>query len=431
MNGTAGSYDENRLPQVTDEIDQCLAQPWYRVSFPALLERRFELASSSMRCSHARFGLTLMAAIHLVLLMPDWLQGQQMFRLGLLLRIGICIPLLVMAAVRLQPRMVPWKQGLIVMAPAMLTFICDQWLARQSLPIQSERYLMGTAMGMVIGNVLVPLRIKDTLIFNAVNLTFYNAGLSGLLGPVPTPFPLQLQVVMSMLVVVSVGVRWRNEVQERHTFLLTERDRLHTQQLAWANRQLTELSYTDSLTSLPNRRFFDAALRRLWKDACMSGRPLSVLMIDLDYFKPYNDTLGHDAGDKCLRRVAQAMQFTIRMDKDLLARYGGEEFIAIIPGAAPLEATRIAERIRLAVEELQIPHPSAAGSEFVSVCIGLATATNASGISGLDAFLRAADFALYDAKSNGRNCVIAREIGSDPAAWQLPPREAISMDARQ
>lgn len=431
MNGTAGLHDLDRLPQVTDEIDQCLTQPWYRVSFPAALERRFESTTGESRCSHARFGLLLMAVIHLVLLIPDWLQGLQMFKLGLLLRIGICVPLLITAAVRLRTRMAPWVQGLIVMAPAMFTFICDQWLARQSLPVQSERYLMGTAMGMVIGNILVPLRIRDTLIFNTINLISYNAGLSGLLGHVPISFPLQLQLVMSLLVMVSVGVRWRNEIKERHTFLLTERDRLHTQQLAWANRQLTELSYTDSLTGLPNRRFFDAALQRLWGHARFSGKPISVLMIDLDHFKPYNDSLGHDAGDKCLRRVAQAMQFTVRMDKDLLARYGGEEFIAIIPGATSVEAARIAERIRLAVAELKIPHPCSTGSPFVSVSIGSATARDVSRIGSLDVFLRSADFALYDAKSKGRNCVVARGIGETTSGWSSTPVATVSIDAHQ
>jgi diguanylate cyclase (GGDEF)-like protein len=253
----------------------------------------------------------------------------------------------------------------------------------------------------------------------------------GLLGPMPLVNPTQFELMMSVLVVVAAGIRWRNEIEERRTFLLTERDRMHTQQLAWANRQLTELSYTDSLTSLPNRRFFDHALHRSWNEARNSDLPLSVLMIDIDHFKPYNDTLGHASGDKCLRRVAQAMQFTIRVDKDSLARYGGEEFIAVIPDASPVEAAQIAERIRLAVQEMEIPHPCSPLSPHVSVCIGLATAVNANTAGTLENLLHTADFALYDAKSQGRNCVAAQVLGEVSAEWGLPSAEVLSSQTRR
>jgi diguanylate cyclase (GGDEF)-like protein len=402
----------NSLPQVTDDIDQCLLQPWYRVRFPAVLERRFEEATAKTRCSHTRFGLLFMAGMHFVLLVPDSVQGRHMLMLGLILRVGVCVPLLAIAAALLQPRRTAWLQGLIAMSPAIFTFCCDEWLARHASTPVIDRYFMVTAMGLFVGNVLVPLRLRHALVFNALNLVSFNAALRGLFGPVPLQFPTQFELIMSFLVVVAAGIRWRNEVQERETFLLNERDRLQSKQLKWANRQLTELSYTDALTGLPNRRFFDDALIRSWNEARDSGSALNVLMIDLDQFKAYNDTLGHAAGDKCLRRVAQGMQFTIRMDKDSLARYGGEEFIAVIPDASPAEARHIAERIRIAVQELQIPHPCSPVSTCMSVCIGLATAVDASSIGSLDALLRAADFALYKAKAKGRNCVVAREVGN-------------------
>lgn len=404
----------NRLPQVTDDIDQCLLQPWYRVRFPAVLERRFEQATAETRCSHMRFGLLFMAAMHIVRLLPDSVQGRYMLMHGLLLRVGVCVPLLVIAAAHLRPRRPAWLQGFIALAPAIFTFCCDEWLGRHASPLVIDRYFMGTAMGLFIGNVLVPLRLRHALVFNALNLVSFNAVLLGLFGPVPLQFPRQFELMMSFLVMVAAGIRWRNEIQERQTFLLNERDRLQSRQLKWANRQLTELSYTDALTGLPNRRSFDDGLLRLWKDARDSGSRLSILMIDLDQFKAYNDTLGHAAGDKCLRRVAQGMQFTIRVDKDSLARYGGEEFIAVIPGASPAEAKHIAERIRIAVQELQIPHPCNPVSPCVSVCIGLATAVDASDIDNVHALLRAADFALYKAKSKGRNCVVACEVGDTP-----------------
>jgi diguanylate cyclase (GGDEF)-like protein len=412
MKGYSGANNHHdRLPQITDEIDQCLVQPWYRVRFPAVLERRFEDATAETRCSHTRFGLLIMAAMHVLLLVPDSAQGRHMLTLGLLLRIGVCVPLLITAATLLRPRKPAWLQGVIATAPAIFTFCCDEWLARHASPLVIDRYLMGTAMGLFAGNVLVPLRLRHALVFNALNLVSFNAIVRGLLGQVLLQFPTQFELMMSFVVVVAAGIRWRNEIQERRTFLLTERDRMHAQQLAWANRQLKELSYTDPLTGLANRRSFHDALNRLWNEARTSGRSLSILMIDIDHFKHFNDTQGHGAGDKCLRKVAQAMQFCVRVEQDSLARYGGEEFVAVIPGTSLDLAMQIAERIRGAIEELQIPHSSSPLGPWVTACIGVASAIDASTIhDGPDALLHAADFALYVAKSKGRNCVVSHHI---------------------
>jgi diguanylate cyclase (GGDEF)-like protein len=414
MKGTTVAKPDNsdRLPKVADFIDECLAQPWYRISFPAALERRFEQSSAASRCSQMRFGLLIMSAVRLGLLVSDLLHDRQIFMLGLLLRLGVCLPLLLSAAYALSDEMPTWLQAVVVAAPASITFFCDECLARHATSLLGDRYFMGAAMSLFATNVLLPLRLRHAIPYNAVNLISYNAVLFGLMGPLSIPKPITLALAMSILVMSSAGIRWRNEVVERRTFLLKERDRIHRQQLAWANRQLTELSYTDSLTELPNRRFFDEAMMRLWKSARISGDALSVLMIDIDHFKTFNDALGHAAGDKCLRRVAQAMQFSIRADKDLVARYGGEEFIAVIPGASLDEASEIAERIRVAVQELQIPHPSNPLSAYVSVCVGLATAVNPQRLDRLDDLIRDADFALYKAKSLGRNCVTTQEVAA-------------------
>jgi diguanylate cyclase (GGDEF)-like protein len=352
-----------------------------------------------------------MACVHLALLVGDWLQGKHMLLLGLSLRVGLCIPLLLLAALLLRANMPMWLQGLAAAGPAALTFLCDQWLALHLPALQADRHFMGTVMGLFTSNLLLALRPQVSIVYNAVNLAIFNAALFGVLGPLPMGRPGQLAMAVSILVLVSTGIRWRSEIQERRTFLLSERDRLHTQQLAWANRHLTELSYTDPLTGLANRRFFEDALKRLWHDAQESGLALSILMIDIDYFKHFNDTFGHDAGDKCLRRVAQAMQFCVRVEKDSLARYGGEEFIAVIPGTSLAVATQIAERIRTAVLDLQIAHPSSPLAAHVTACIGVATTSDAGAIDdGPETLLHAADFALYVAKSRGRNCVVSHQV---------------------
>ena len=159
---------------------------------------------------------------------------------------------------------------------------------------------------------------------------------------------------------------------------------------------IRDRSYTDSLTGLPNRRYFDEILAKAWNSARDRADPLALLMIDVDHFKNFNDSLGHAAGDKCLQRIAHALQFSVRVEVDTAARYGGEEFVAILPGASLDEALGIGERVRAAIAALEMPHPSRPGGNLVTVSVGVATCVSARAITAPD-LLHAADDALYSA----------------------------------
>ncbi|KMS52569.1 diguanylate cyclase [Novosphingobium barchaimii LL02] len=168
--------------------------------------------------------------------------------------------------------------------------------------------------------------------------------------------------------------------------------------------QLTLLSHVDALTCIPNRRRFDEVLRREWNRREQSSDQLALLMIDIDNFKQLNDHFGHAVGDERLRSVAAALTECARSDFDLVARYGGEEFAAILIDIDPRDATKIAERMRAAVESLLMPLGRGAG--IVTVSIGMACAHSLD--TGIEDFVEAADAALYEAKRNGRNQVIHR-----------------------
>jgi len=177
-----------------------------------------------------------------------------------------------------------------------------------------------------------------------------------------------------------------------------------TQQLATANQQLEQLSFTDPLTGLANRRHLDNTLHAEWQRALRQKTPLAFAMIDIDFFKIYNDHYGHAAGDRCLQRVAACLAANIR-DTDLAARYGGEEFTIVMPDADPRVATRIAHRLRRAVADLAEPHPLAT-HHIVTVSIGVAAAAPTPD-DDPKALVDLADAALYRAKSLGRNRVEA------------------------
>jgi diguanylate cyclase (GGDEF)-like protein len=177
-----------------------------------------------------------------------------------------------------------------------------------------------------------------------------------------------------------------------------------TEQLRLANAQLEILSGTDALTGLANRRRLDVELELAWQTAAGRDESLATAMIDIDYFKLYNDHLGHAAGDGCLRLVAQTIARAVR-DAGLVARYGGEEFTVVMPGADPDRAFEIAERVQRAVHELGQAHPDAPCG-VVTVSIGVSCEVPAGGRTVTD-LIADADAALYEAKEGGRNQVRA------------------------
>lgn len=188
------------------------------------------------------------------------------------------------------------------------------------------------------------------------------------------------------------------------SFLIRRDIDLAEEELTLSNRNLSQLSSTDELTGLANRRQMDDCLHREWARLQRETGPLSILMCDVDHFKAYNDDFGHQAGDVCLRRVANAMSQVVTRPTDLVARYGGEEFVIVLPGTGEEGARHLGERIRAAVEALAIPHGKSRAGGVVTISVGVATLDRCTGVSARS-LLKRADEALYTAKGNGRNRV--------------------------
>jgi diguanylate cyclase (GGDEF)-like protein len=169
---------------------------------------------------------------------------------------------------------------------------------------------------------------------------------------------------------------------------------------------LGRLARIDGLTEIPNRREFDRILEIEWLRAIRSEEPLSLLMLDVDNFKAYNDGYGHDAGDECLRQVALTIQATMRRSADFAARYGGEEFVCVLPDTDSKGAIALADSIRRNIEGLNIPHEHVNGDRIVTISTGVATFVASARKSPVE-LVKAADTALYQAKESGRNCVKA------------------------
>ena len=172
-----------------------------------------------------------------------------------------------------------------------------------------------------------------------------------------------------------------------------------------AEEQLKLHALMDGLTGIANRRHFDNTLDLEWRRAMRSATPLSLIMIDIDFFKNYNDLYGHPAGDSCLQKIAHTIRDSLRRAGNFVARYGGEEFSVILPGTNTEKAYLFAESLREKIENLKIEHKDSTASKNVTVSMGIST-TVPKKDSTQDKLMSLADKALYKAKQGGRNRVV-------------------------
>ncbi len=207
-----------------------------------------------------------------------------------------------------------------------------------------------------------------------------------------------LLIATTVLAVYALRIRRRWKLLSRKYLAMK-------QEYSGSAHALQKRSATDGLTGLANRRSFDEAIEQEWQRSRRHHETLALLLIDIDHFKKHNDNHGHQAGDECLRLVARTLASTARRAGDLPARYGGEEFAVLLPASSIEGAAALAERIRVAVEQLRLPYLEASAGRHVSVSVGVAACVP--GQAGTPSSLvAAADEALYQAKAVGRNQVI-------------------------
>jgi len=169
-------------------------------------------------------------------------------------------------------------------------------------------------------------------------------------------------------------------------------------------KELEALSFKDGLTGVANRRMFDSVMELEWSNARRNNQPLSLIMIDIDYFKQYNDCYGHIQGDQCLQRVAKTLATAATRSRDFFARFGGEEFMLVLPETDEVSAVKVAERCRNLIFKEQIAHSQSAVSQILSISLGVGAIIPAHQ-DAISAFIESVDRRLYAAKQRGRNCI--------------------------
>ena len=185
-------------------------------------------------------------------------------------------------------------------------------------------------------------------------------------------------------------------------FDISERKK-NEQKLLELQKELEELSFKDGLTGVANRRMFDSILNVEWENARRSRQPLSLILLDIDFFKQYNDYYGHIKGDDSLKIVARVLSSAATRSRDFFARFGGEEFVLVLPETDAKAAEKVAERCRSLIFKEQIPHEKSTASQILTVSLGVGTIIPEHNAEPM-AFVEAVDKLLYKAKQRGRNC---------------------------
>lgn len=396
--------------------------PW--LCFPAPVQAVYDQEYAGDRVRELRSAIFVGLALYNIfnissfVLLPDYVLTSIILRLGVVTPISLAVAWLIG---RTSPR---WTERLVTagVSCAYLVPVSLFWLSRDP----NALFTFGEfALTIVFATMVMSLRFPHAVLFTA-GVAALTALALATKGGLSTPLALAFTVQFATACTCGLYANYRHEKRRCSDFITALVASLDASDAKAVSKTYRDLSLTDALTGLPNRRLLTDRLER-W---LAKRRPVAVMMIDIDYFKLYNDGLGHPAGDDCLQVVADRFaEIASETEGAFFARFGGEEFTFGIRDAGEAEVARLARHIRQAVEDLCIPHPERPdGTHMVTVSIGVAQ-SEAGAKCSLKDLLTAADRALYSAKAQGRNriaiadeCVASSRLATGVNALKAPFR---------
>lgn len=408
----AGTTGPGRLADKLARVEGALATQWWRPRVGHDLDETLQAHSQAADLQSTRFWLGILAAAQVLGLLRDFSFGVE--QTGLLLR-GLLVVPLGLAVIYALGRTLSRRTAEAMTSIAILSSLAVQIAMSHVAPAYwADRYLMAAVFSFSILHLVMPLTHRQILVHTGVVaaalVVSIQVGATQRAGLVSDRLDIVLPGVLLLAAIGGLMTRHNR----RRAFLMDLRSSLQSEALSDANRALGKLLRQDTLTGVFNRRYFDETMARLWQDLARAGRPLGLILIDVDRFKSFNDRKGHQAGDSCLKQVSARLSSSLRENDFVVARYGGEEFAVILPGASASEAQAVGERLRRAVQDMALPHPAGG---LVTVSVGTAAClpdTSAEFYTLVDA----ADRGLYASKEAGRNCVTASFA---PVEAQDPP----------
>jgi diguanylate cyclase (GGDEF)-like protein len=402
--GDAALLPGDAAAQLLCRIEETLAQPNQWLRFPADIENRFEQDNLAQRSRAMLIKGSIALALFDLFLVSDLSMVPDVFRQMLWLRLGVVTPIGLAALLVVARGSSARLTEIAISFLSVLTTLTITYAIASSHHPYASYYHTGIPLIVIFANIVQRARFWYALGTSLLILMLY-IGVAVTTHRLPPDILQNYVMVLASTALFTLIANYNLERDERHTWLMNVRERLRLSNLEDANAQLTRLSEVDPLTDLANRRSFERQLKQLWMRYLALRQPLSLMMIDVDHFKLYNDRLGHPAGDQCLKQVAATIRGHVRSASgELAARLGGEEFAVLLPGLTEERAEEVAQRIRTAVQSLRIAHEAVSDDAVVTVSIGIATADGAH-LASPQRLLEAADSALYLAKRGGRNRV--------------------------
>jgi diguanylate cyclase (GGDEF)-like protein len=366
------------------------------IAFPPAIERQFERDTHERRCERLTVGILVSAAIYNVFLIADWLLVPDVLQIAALLHFGVVTPWMLTAAWLISKRPSPFaREALAASVPLVIIFQIDLGFAfTTSESAAHYQYVVIPTLlytNVSLHRLVFPFAraVTAAIVLCHASLVLTAGYLSGIVA-------VMILVQLVVCAYITLVANYTMERDLRRAYLYSLRDRLRHAQADAASRR-------DPLTGLANRHHLDDELRKLWAMPDDQISPVSIVLVDIDHFKHLNDRYGHAAGDLCLKRVASVLAAELRGSEDHAVRYGGEEFLLLLPKMDMVDAVRVAERIRRAIENVAIPNEGSGLLDTVTASFGVAS----SAVTELSAaeLIAAADNALYAAKRKGRNAV--------------------------
>lgn len=399
-------FAEEPLVALEDDIRQCIEQGVPSLQFPPALEKRFVEENLDGRRNHLfKVGLYAIVVFNMFLIV-DYVAFPHSFWQALFIRAGVITPLTLFCLFGLKKIPLVIRASELVAAFLVYLFATAiPFLTALGMPPRPGDANIGVIMVMMFSAIVLRLRFWYAVMTFVAILLCYSFSLSIFVNLSSDD---RLTYTLTVLLGLSIGLfgTYTLERDLRRDYLYRCMLRIEGVHLESAKQELERLSTLDALTGIANRRYFDAALNNAWRQGILSHQPVSVLLVDVDHFKLYNDNYGHQLGDKSLYRVAHTIQNSLHRASDVAARYGGEEFVVLLPDTPLDRAIEIAERIRGNVQTLNIPHEFSGSAPQITVSIGVGSFVPPDN-SSAQLILEHSDVALYRAKEMGRNRVCA------------------------
>ncbi len=330
-------------------------------------------------------------------MMPD------AYRQAWAIRFLLVIPLMLLCTFGLYKIHNAARREALLALTLVVTGASLPWIAGLSSHPNATHYQSGVTLVVLFGNIVLNQRFRSALVTSLALLVLYALSL-GQVAAMPSEVRFNNWLFCMAVVVISLIANFRMDQDQRRAYQARLREQARNDELSHAVELLAKLSAEDALTRIANRREFDRRLGIEWGRARRDNQSLALILIDVDCFKNYNDHYGHPTGDACLQKITTALCAIPKRPADLVARFGGEEFVVLLPDTVIADAAALAERMRQAVADLQMPHATSRVSPGVTASFGVAALLPSTTAHAAE-LIAAADAALYRAKERGRNQV--------------------------